>query len=337
MRVGRLLYNKFLEAPLRKTVLSLLACTILLSCAFAQDASHVKLYPVLNPNGPSHTLVYRPGQAALPPSSNITYYGGPIISVPVNVYVVYYGKWSSIDRGIIDGFIKNLSGSPLYNINAGYYDNSTPQNFVQNVVNYTAKTNAYHDNYSLGKTLSDAQTQTIITNAINGGHLANDTNGVYFVLTAKDVHQNAFGGSFCSLYCGYHGPSTTIISGETIKYSFVGNPAQCPTGCDGNVAIYGDKTSPNSDIGADGVTNVLFHELSESVTDPEVNMNTAWQAGSCGENGDCCNFTFGTTSKGTNGAHYNQTINGVNYLVQEMFKLTGTGFTSVTGVCAQSR
>jgi hypothetical protein len=59
-----------------------------------------------------------------------------------------------------------------------------------------------------------------------GGHLPDDTNGVYFVLTATDVYETAFGGGFCTLFCGYHGPSTTIIPGEIITYSFV---AKVPT------------------------------------------------------------------------------------------------------------
>ena len=48
--------------------------------------------------------------------------------------------------------------------------------------------NDYHDNYSLGKSLSgDAQIQQIVADAISGGHLPGNSNGVYFVLTYTDV------------------------------------------------------------------------------------------------------------------------------------------------------
>ena len=90
-------------------------------------------------------------------------------------------------------------------------------------------------------------------------------------------------------------------------------------------------------IDADGAISIIFHELSESVTDPEVNLRTAWQAGTCGENGDCCNFTFGPTRKVANGSHANESIGGKAYLIQEMFELTGTGTNKVPGICKQKK
>jgi hypothetical protein len=60
----------------------------------------------------------------------------------------------------------------------------------------------------------------------------------------------------------------------------------------------------------------------------------------CEENGDCCNFNFGTTSTGTNSKgtfHFNQTFsNGKNYPIQQLFAITGTGFTKVPGQCEQT-
>jgi hypothetical protein len=288
--------------------------------------------------------VYNPNAPAAPPASTMTYYGGPIMSGNAdNIYIVYYGTWTSGDKRIINSWAATIGGSPLYNANTTFYDNASPNNFIQNVVGFNYNTHTYDDNYSLGKNLNDANIQTIVANAISGGHLPNDVNGVYFVLTAKDVMESAFGGAFCTLFCGYHTFSTSIVSGENIKYSFVGNPAKCPSGCDGNVAVYGDKTSPNQDIGADGAVSIMFHELSESVTDELVTSTaySAWGAGTCGENGDCCNFVFGPTSTGTNTKgtyHYNQTIGGRRYLLQEMFALSQgpPNFTNVPGTCVQS-
>ena len=311
---------------MKKVLIALVLILCLAGVAVAQDSSHVHF-----------SRVYDPNRTAPAASANITYYGGPIIHGGVNVYVIYYGSWTTSQQSIINTWLQHLGNSPLWNINTTYYDTATPANFVSTAVNFNATTNTYIDLYSLGKTLTDAQTQSIITNAINGGHLPNDTQGVYFVLTYLDVNQNALGGSFCSLYCGYHGPSTSIIAGETLKYSFVGDPAKCPTGCDGNVAVLGDSTTPNNSIDADGAISIIFHELSESVTDPEVNLHTAWQAGTCGENGDCCNFTFGPTRKVANGSHANESIGGKAYLIQEMFELTGTGTSKVPGICKQKK
>src|SRR5207248_2183793 len=74
-----------------------------------------------------------------------------------------------------------------------------------------------------------------------------------------------------------------------------------------SLAINGDSTTPNGDVGADGAINVMFHELSETVSDPVI---TAWGEDES-ENGDQCNFNFGTFSslpQAGNGAHYNVTF-----------------------------
>ena len=299
--------------------IALLACS-----AFAQSAQ--------TPN--NITKVYVPGLER-PATARIYYGGGPIMSGSTNVYVVFYGNWPTKSRGIINGYLQHLGGSHEYKVNTTYSDTTSAH--VQNIVNYNPATNSYHDNYSLGKNLTDAQVQTVISNAIAGGHLPNDeANGVYFVLTAKDVSESASFGTFCGTFCGYHSPSPSIVTGEIIKYSFVGNPAKCPSGCDGNVAIYGDSTTPNGDIGGDGTISIMFHELSETVSDPFVgDSNGAWGDLVTGESGDMCNFVYGTTKVGTNGAHYNETIHNVNYLVQQMFKVPTTinGVGYYNGTC----
>src|SRR5438552_4341640 len=238
--------------------------------------------------------------------TQITYYGGPVMGGSTNAYVVYYGNWASSSQNIVNTWLQHLGGSELYNINTTYFDTTGAE--VRNIVNYNPATNSYLDNYSLGTNLTDANIQTVISKslAINGGTLPTDDNGAYFVLTSPDVSETAFGATFCGSFCGYHNPSTTIISGHTIKYSFVGSPAACPSACDGNI-INGDSTTPNGDVGADGAINVMFRELSETVSDPVI---TAWGEDES-ENGDQCNFNFGTFSslpQAGNGAHYNVTF-----------------------------
>ena len=295
-------------------------------CAFAQEAATTT---------PHVTKIYHPGIAP-PRSGTIFYGGGPVMGGSTNVYVIYYGNWSSAARTIVNGYLQHLGGTHYYKVNTTFTD--TTGGRVQNVVNYNPTTNSYNDNYTMGKNLTDAKLQTVISNAIAGGHLPNDqTNGVYFVLTAQDVSESASFGTFCGTYCGYHSPSNSIVAGETIKYSFVGNPAQCPTGCDGNVALYGDKTTPNGDVGGDGTISIMFHELSESVTDPNVTFaNGAWGDNVTQENGDVCNFFFGATKLATNGSHYNETIIKTKYLIQEMAKVSPPSPVTVgnyTGTC----
>jgi hypothetical protein len=83
----------------------------------------------------------------------------------------------------------------------------------------------------------------------------------------------------------------------------------------------------------------MFHELSETVSDPNVTLsNGAWGDLVTGESGDMCNFVFGPTKIAPNGSHYNETIHSPNYLIQQMFKvpttITGVGF--YTGNCVTS-
>jgi len=298
----------------------------LASCAFAQS------------NFTAHAL--RPytgqqGQHGNPPSlygcnSNpceVTYYGGGVFETTPAIYIVYYGNWTTTDRSVIDSFFTNLSGTTMAKINTRYSDNSGK--FVPGTVSYNSSTNSYHDNYSKGKNVNDGVLQQIIANAIKGGHLPNDKNGIYFALTYKDVFDSD---GFCSNFCGYHSPSTSIVSGEIIRYSFVGDPDQCASGCEAS-AVLGDPGSPNNAPGADGTINIMWHEFSETASDPNVGISTAWNGGPCGESGDCCAWLFGATKLDGNGNHYNETFGGHNYITQLMLELKSKKRGTVLGAC----
>src|SRR6185312_12841845 len=78
-----------------------------------------------------------------------------------------------------------------------------------------------------------------------------------------------------SVWCAYHTHSSGIVIGQDIKFAVAPDP---PAGsllasCSGNIANFGDTTSPNGDIGMDAVADDLIHELSETATDPDLN---AW-------------------------------------------------------------
>jgi hypothetical protein len=262
----------------------------------------------------------------------INYNGGPVFETPPTVYIVWYGNWTAQDKSIIDYYFAHLGGTTQNKINTTFTDSSNKA--IPNVVHHSAK-NDYHDNYSLGKTINGSSAiQTIIANAISGHHLPADSNGIYFVLTYTDVSD----GGFCTQYCGYHSPSTSIVSGEVIKFAMVGNPAKCPSACEVS-NIVGDSGSPNNDPGADGSVSIMWHEFSESASDPEVNLNTAWAENfgpGCGENGDCCAYIFGTLKKDANGHFYTNTIGTKHFITQEMFKLKSKSRSGqVPGVCKQ--
>jgi hypothetical protein len=291
---------------MKKQWLSLAIAVCFACCAFAQDNT-------------THAL--RPYDKNHPPSSNcngnpcdINYNGGPVFETAPTVYIIWYGNWSAKDESIIDYYFEHLGGTTQEKINTTYSDSTGT--YIPNAVNHTSA-NDYHDNYSLGKSLSgDSAIQTIVANAISGKHLPDDTNGIYFVLTYKDVTDSGF----CSSFCGYHGPSTSIVSGQTIKYSMVGDPDQCPSGCETSYILH-DKSSPNNDPGADGATAIMWHEFSESSSDPEVNLVTAWAGNFCGESGDCCAWLFGTVHTDAQGHYYTNKIGTKKYAMQEMLQL----------------
>jgi len=290
---------------MKKQWLSLVIAVCFACCAFAQDNT-------------THAL--RPYDKNHPPTNcngtpcDINYNGGPVFEKAPTVYIIWYGNWSTKDKHVIDYYFSHLGGSTQEKINTTYSDSTGK--FIPNAVHHSTA-NDYHDNYSLGKSLSgDGAIQTIVHNAIKGGHLPDDTNGMYFVLTYKDVTDPGF----CSSFCGYHGPSTSIVSGQTIKYSMVGDPDQCPHGCETSVVL-GDTGSPNNDPGADGTTAIMWHEFSESSSDPEVNLVTAWAGNFCGESGDCCAWLFGTTHRDSHGHIYTNTIGTKHYVMQEMLEL----------------
>jgi len=255
---------------------------------------------------------------ARPTSGNgINYHGGPVLLGGVNVYYIWYGNWSgNTAPTILSDLAKSIGGSAYFNINTTYYDGSNTH--VQNVVNYQV---SIADNYSQGKTLSDAQIQTVVATAISSGALPNDSKGVYFVLTSSDVTASS---GFCTQYCGWHTHGT--LSGSDIKYAFVGNPDRCPTACEAQT------TGPNGNAGADGMASIIAHELEEATTDPDLN---AWYDTRGYENADKCAWTFGTQSTASNGAKYNITLGDStmgfrNYLIQRNW-VNANG-----GLCAMS-
>lgn len=269
----------------------------------------------LQPNGKGYgERNAKPGPAARVRSNGISYHGGPLITSGPNVYVIWYG-WQgsyadSTAQSIVTGFVSSEGGSPYFNINTTYYNGSNVH--VTNKVTYKGSTT--DTSYSLGKSLTDANIQTIVANHISA--FGYDPNGVYFVLTSADVNETS---GFCTQYCGWHTHGT--ISGNDVKYAFVGNPARCLSSC------ADQTTSPNNDAGGDGMVSIVAHELEEATTDPDLN---AWYDTRGEENADKCAWTFGTESTASNGSKYNMTLGSTHYLVQQNWVNASGGYCAMS-------
>ncbi len=221
-------------------------------------------------------------------SNGINYHGGPVMTNTINMYYIWYGDWSgnTSAQDILTFFAQHIGGSPYFNINTTYTNGSGQAVPNSVVAGATASTN-----YPYGTSLSDAQIQQVVIDAINGG-LPLDPNGVYFVLTSADVTASS---GFCTQYCGWH-TYATISAGAAnaaIKYAFIGNPDRCPSACSVQT------TSPNGNAGADAMASIIAHELEEAATDPQLN---AWYDRRGYENADKCAWTFGTTYTTANGS-----------------------------------
>jgi uncharacterized membrane protein len=242
----------------------------------------------------------------------IEYHGGPVLLGAVNIYYIWYGDWTgNTATTILTDLANHLGGSPYYAINTTYFDNTGTH--VSNSVKFAGSTT---DNYSVGTSLTDADVQTVVSNAIAGGRLPLDTNAVYFVLTSADVAQlPAFG----TMYCAWHDFGT--IQGANIKYVFVGNPQNHPS-----CSI--QNPGPNGNAGADSMASGIVHEFEEAVTDP--NFNAWYMTSTAEEIADMCAWTWGTLYYAANGAVANMNLGGRDYLIQQDWVNAGGGY------CAKS-
>src|SRR5947209_13631091 len=96
--------------------------------------------------------VVRPNQAGAQPArqagavttgNGIEYHGGPVMLGPHNVYFIWYGNWSGdTATTILPDFINGLNGSPYFNTNTTYGDNTG------DIANTTTLAGQFFDNYS---------------------------------------------------------------------------------------------------------------------------------------------------------------------------------------------
>ncbi len=298
-----------MRSPLGKFVLASLFMLLAVNFMAAQAVLHGN---GVTPDGKGGVIENaKPTGQTVTTGNGINYNGGPVLKGnPVPIYIIWYGNWTNgpkpSDSGttvsLIETFLASnaLGGSSYEAINTTYGD--TTGN-VSGHLNFSG--HSFDSSYSAGKKFGDRSLPGIVSRAISNG-LPNDPNGVYLILTSSDVNETS---GFCRTYCGFHTHNT--INGNDLKYAFIGNVDKCPSGCEIQ------STGPNSPAtgvgGADGMANVITHETEEAITDPDLN---AWFDSSGNEDADKCNFKFGPTQTAPNGAKFNQTLGGLNWMIQ---------------------
>lgn len=207
----------------------------------------------------------------------------------------------------------------------------------------------YSDNSSYSACVDDdqiiAETQSVVT----AHSLPSDLGHIYVMFTPKGVESCFYsdseaitqGGNQCTInpsgapptgtsaYCAYHSFFGTAKNSIYAMMPFPVYQSAVGFTCSSEFSTLGATESPNSNPDADVEISPLSHELSEAITDPNLN---AWFDSTGFENGDECAYTYGATH-GTAGKLYNQTLNTHHYLTQEEF--SNNDFAATGGGCLQ--
>ena len=278
--------------------------------------AHVHVMPLKSQAQEAHAAHGRPGGGG---GTGINYHGGRVLH-GTKVVAIYWSANTiyqngptpgtsgngTADNSLVGHFLRNLGGSDYFNINTTYTDGSGA------VPNSIAYRGYFADNANAPtgtQNVSDAQIQAEVVRAF--GAFPNDGNTIYLVFTEGRVN---LGGGFGTQYCAYHGHFTSaghdvLFAAQPYNFAY---PSACTNG----------SGSPNNDPGADAEVNTLAHEIEEAATDADLN---AWYDTRGYENADKCAWTWGSTSTASNGALYNMTLGGKNFLVQRNWINKGSG------------
>ncbi|GMY17324.1 protein EXORDIUM-like [Fagus crenata] len=252
------------------------------------------------------------------------YHNGPLLTGKISINLIWYGKFKPTQRAIISDFITSLS-------------TSTPTTAQPSVATWWKTTEKYYhlinskkpstlllslgnqildENYSLGKSLSNQQIETLASKA--------------------DVAVEGF----CMSKCGTHGSSKgASIQGKSNKFAYVwvGNSeTQCPGQCAWpfHQPIYGPQSpplvAPNNDVGLDGMVINLASLLAGTTTNPFGNGYFQGPKDAPLEAASACPGVYGKGAypgyagdlleDPTSGASYNANgANGRKYLVPALF------------------
>jgi hypothetical protein len=189
-------------------------------------------------------------------------------------------------------------GHSLDNNNTQYYDRSRVgyldfTHYIQNIGSFAGAyvdTNPYptsgcYDGVTGYNCITDAQVQAEIQRVVILNGWTPNINTMFFLYTSRG--EGSCAGASCSYtdYCAYH--SYFLSSGAPVVY------ANMPYG-DTNYCQVPGTPSPNGDPAGDAAATVTSHELTEAITDPELN---AWYGQNLSDEiGDKCAWNYGTNT-----------------------------------------
>jgi PKD repeat protein len=269
------------------------------------------------------------------PLANMTYHGGALVIGPHTTHVVYWqpagftvtaNYHSLIERMLGDVAADSGRATNVYATDT-QYDDST-NTFIQYQQTYAGAltdTTAFpataagcpltDGTRTVSNCLTQTQESTELDNFIQANSLPRGLDHLYIFVLPDNVETCVDDFSDCGnilntspRYCAYHssfnigGHGLTLWANEPY-IGFADNH------CNSGTA----SARPNGDV-TDHELNVISHEHNEIITDP---TGAGWfDTNGAGENGDLCNFNFGTRIANNGVGDYNQLINHNPYELQ---------------------
>lgn len=270
------------------------------------------------------TSYYWPGIKAW--TGPLTYTGGEILSDPIRVFPIYYGKWKG-PNAIISAFINSISSGNADSLGNSVrkwwgimsrYKTPSGRSISQTVT--LGKNIVFNGTYK--KTLSDGECNGcrddvlgIVNDAIKKANIKPAKSDIYMVLTSSDIKVgNSSGYGFCNRYCGWH---TYSRSGSvTFQYAFVGEDS--PTcGCSAFQVLKkvdNNTITPHGSPSIEGIIATIAYELAVTASDPTFNGFMVPPYGL--ENADLCRFeAYGFKKTSSNAAFDVYGLNGYKFLL----------------------
>jgi PKD repeat protein len=269
------------------------------------------------------------------PLANMTYHGGALVIGPHTTHIVYWQPpgftvtaqyHTLIERFLADVAADSGRATNVYATDT-QYDDST-NTFIQYQQTYAGAltdTNAFpatvagcpltDGTRTVSNCLTQTQESTELDNFIQANSLPRGLDHLYFLVLPDNVETCVDDFSDCGnilntspRYCAYH--SSFNIGGHGLTL-WANEPY---IGFADNHCNSGSATArPNGDV-TDHELNVFSHEHNEIITDP---TGGGWfDTNGAGENGDLCNFNFGTRIANNGVGDYNQLINHNPYEIQ---------------------
>lgn len=159
---------------------------------------------------------------------DLQYHMGPVLTSPINLYIIWYGHWNPNHQNTIRDFLYSLSSSSVPHPSVSdwwqvvrLYTDQTGSN-VTGSISFSGE--FFDWEYSHGMYLTRLSMQSVLKSAVTPS-LSKKTilplnyhNGLYLILTSPDVEVQ----DFCRAVCGFHYFTFPSVVGVTVPYAWVG-------------------------------------------------------------------------------------------------------------------